>query len=137
MKWTNIQFGEMEFEEKHILVFPDGLIGFEETKKYLIVNDESSEPFRWLVSLEESDLSFPLLDPLLVDENYASRYFLQENVTLFAVASIKHRIDDSTVNLKSPIVIDNVTRHAKQIILDDDGLNVHTPLVSLSSELAE
>lgn len=137
MKWTNVQFGEMEFEEKHVVTFPEGLIGFNETKKFLIVNDENSEPFRWLVSLEDSELSFPMVDPAVLLENYYSRYFSKENVTLFVVASIKHNIDESTVNLKSPIVIDDANRVGKQTVLEDDTLNVRTPITTFSSVLTE
>ena len=137
MKWNNIQFGEMEYDEKHVLSFPDGLIGFEENRRFLIVHDVDSEPFRWLVSLEEGDLSFPLVELSNNSNEIFAKYFAQDNVTLFAVVSIKPEIDDSTINLKSPIVIDTVNRTGHQVVLDDDQLNVRTPLVTFSPVLAE
>ena len=137
MKWTNIQFGEMEYDAKHVLTFPDGLIGFEESKKFLIVHDVDSEPFRWLVSLEEQDLSFPLVEFSNTHSEILGKYFSQENVTLFAVVSIKPEIDDSTINLKSPIVIDTVHGTGRQVVVDDEQLNVRTPLVTFSPVLAE
>jgi flagellar assembly factor FliW len=66
-----------------------------------------------------------------------SKYFSKENVTLFAVVSIKPEIDDSTINLKSPIVIDINNRMGRQVVLDDEQLSVRTPLVSFSPVLAE
>ena len=137
MKWTNIQFGEMEYDAKHVLTFPEGLIGFEESKKFLIVHDVDSEPFRWLVSLEEQDLSFPLVEFSNNQSEILGKYFSQENVTLFAVVSIKPEIDDSTINLKSPIVIDTVHGTGRQVVVDDEQLNVRTPLVTFSPVLAE
>lgn len=136
MKWNNRQFGELEFDDAHVVTFPSGIIGFEGNTKFVIVNDEDSEPFRWLVSVEDPELSFPLID-LSMTKIIQGKYFQQENVTLFAVASIKERIDDSTVNLKSPIVIDNTNRNGKQVVLEDDSLNVRTPLTTFSTVLTE
>lgn len=137
MNWNNIQFGEMEYDEKHVLTFPEGLIGFEESRQFLIVHDEDSEPFRWLVSLNDSELSFPLIELPKDQPGIFGRTFSQENVTLFAVVSIKPDIDDSTINLKSPIVIDINNRMGRQVVLDDEQLSVRTPLVSFSPVLAE
>jgi flagellar assembly factor FliW len=136
MKWKNVQFGEFEYEEKHIIEFPAGIIGFEDLKKFIIVDDESSEPFRWLVSLEDSELSFPIL-ALNESVEILKKYFPQENVTLFAVASIKEDFEDSTVNLKSPIVIDNTLRNGRQAVIEDETLHVRTPLTTFSTILAE
>lgn len=136
MKWNNIQFGELEFEEKHVLNFPYGLIGFEENKKFLVVNDEESEPFRWLVSLDDPELSFPLID-VSSNPEISKKYFPKENVTLFAVASIKEQLDESTVNMRSPIVIDNSDRKGKQVVLEDDLLMVRTPLTTFTTVLME
>jgi flagellar assembly factor FliW len=137
MKWNNRQFGEMEYDEKHVLTFPQGLIGFEENRKFLIVHDEDSEPFRWLVSLDDEDLSFPLVELSNDQTELFRKYFSQENVTLFAVVSIKPEIEDSTVNLKSPLVIESNNRTGHQVVLEDEKLNVRTPLVAFSPVLAE
>ena len=59
MKWKNRQFGELEFDDEHVLTFPQGIIGFEDYRRFILINDEDSQPFRWLVSIEDEDLSFP------------------------------------------------------------------------------
>jgi flagellar assembly factor FliW len=128
MKFWNRQFGELEFEENHLVLFPAGLIGFDGYKRFLIVNDEETEPFRWLVSVEEDDLSFPLLDPALLIEQYADRLPGSESSTVFLVASLHEQTEHSTVNLRSPLVIDNDSREGRQVILDDDSLPLQYPL---------
>jgi len=135
MKWTHKQFGEMEFEEKHVVYFPNGIIGFEESKKFLIGNDESSEPFRWLISLDDSEISFPLLDPEVLCAGYVERYIALENVTVFSVASIKSDVAQSTVNLRSPIVIDSASRIGRQVVLEDETLNVRASLAQLTETI--
>jgi flagellar assembly factor FliW len=137
MKFTNRQFGELEFEEKHIIEFQEGIIGFEEYKKYLIVDDEDSEPFRWLVSLETPDLNFAMIDPALIIDSYRSGILKDSDATAFLLVALKDQLDASTTNLRSPIVIDNATRSGRQVILDDESLSVRHPLFSRKEELVE
>ena len=129
MKFTNRQFGDLEFEEDHVVTFPGGLIGFERHRKFLIVDDEDSEPFRWLVSLDDGSLSFPLLDPAMLLPGYAADTATGGGKTVFVVATLRAVVEKSTVNLRSPIVIDNGTRTAQQVVLDDEGLPLQFPLV--------
>lgn len=137
MKWNNAQFGDMDFEEKHIVYFPEGIIGFEDCKRFLVVNDESSEPFRWLVSLDDQELSFPIIDPVLVQETYPGTWFPSQNVTVFTVVAIRSDLAQSTVNLKSPLVIDNADRTGKQIVLESDTLDVRASLAPLAESVLE
>ena len=136
MKFTNRQFGELEFEDDHVVTFPAGLIGFEKHRKFLIVDDVDSEPFRWLVSLEDGDLSFPLLDPGILLPAYAVDAATGGGKTVFVVASLRPDVSGSTVNLRSPVVIDNATRTARQVILDDEGLPLQFPLVPAAAAAA-
>jgi len=128
MKFTNRQFGEMTFEEKHVLVVPDGIIGFRTYKKYLIVDDQDTQPFRWLVSLEDPNLSFALITPDLVVKDYQSKLFSNHDVTVFSLVALKDPVEASTMNLRSPLVVDNKTREAHQIILEDESLSMRHPL---------
>ena len=132
MKFTNRQFGELEFEESHVVAFPDGLIGFERFRKFLIVDDEATEPFRWLVSVEDGGLSFPLLDPALLLPGYAADAATGGGKSVFVVATLRGATGGSTVNLRSPIVIDNAARTARQVVLDDEGLPLQFPLAPAS-----
>jgi len=136
MKFTNRQFGELEFEDNHVVTFPDGLIGFEQFRKFLIVDDEATEPFRWLVSVEDGGLSFPLLDPGLLLPGYAADAATGGEKTVFVVATLRSAAGGSTVNLRSPIVIDNGARTAHQLILDDEGLPLQFPLAPSSPQKA-
>jgi flagellar assembly factor FliW len=134
MKFINRQFGELEFDEQYVVDFPKGIVGFEQHRKYVIIDDEDSEPFRWLVSIEDENLSFPLLDPSLVLPNYDRQFSLGEGKSVFVVASLNERVEKSSVNLRSPLIIDNATREGEQVILDDDSLPFQFPLVPSSTD---
>jgi len=133
MKFTNRQFGELEFDEQYVVAFPKGIIGFEQCQQFVIIDDEDSEPFRWLVSIEDPSLSFPLLDPSLVLPGYDRQFALGEGKSVFVIASLQEQVERSTINLRSPLIIDNGTRQGQQMILDDDSLPFQFPLVPAST----
>jgi flagellar assembly factor FliW len=122
MKFFSRQFGELECDDDLRLAFPKGIIGFEEWTEYVIVHDEDSEPFRWLVSTQNSDLCLPLINPLEICPEYNPSIPSdgEECCELFAVVCLRASLDDTTANLKSPIVINPKTQSGQQIILLDD-----------------
>lgn len=128
MKWKNRQFGELEFDDEHVLTFPQGIIGFEDYRRFILINDEDSQPFRWLVSIEDEDLSFPLLNPLLFFPNYRAGNQQKEDSTILVVATLNKEIKNSTVNLRSPVIIMNESRTGKQIILEEETYALQHPL---------
>jgi flagellar assembly factor FliW len=127
MTFEHHQFGLLEFEEEHVIRFPDGLIGFPGSQSYLVINEEETEPFRWLVSISDPDVAFPLLDPLLLLPSYPVD--MDEKTTVFLVAVLHDDPSRSRANARSPIVVDNTTRVGKQIILDDESYPLMMPLV--------
>jgi flagellar assembly factor FliW len=128
MKWKNRQFGELDFDDDHVLTFPQGIIGFEDCRRFILVNDEDSQPFRWLVSIEDEDISFPLINPQILVPDYETSKKQKGEATVLVVATLKKEIEDSTVNLRSPVVIMNESRTGKQIILDEEAYALQHPL---------
>ena len=61
--------GTIDVDEKKILEFPEGLVGFEEYKKYALLQSEY-DPFLWLQSVDRQNLAFLLVDPFVICTNY-------------------------------------------------------------------
>jgi flagellar assembly factor FliW len=137
MKFSNRQFGEIDYEEKYLLDFPEGIIGFGEFNKFVIINDEDTQPFRWLVSVEDPDLNFPMIDPDLVAEGYRSTYIKEGDSMTFLIVALKDPLNASTINLRSPLVIDNASKVGRQVILQDDSLSMQYPLFTRESAQVE
>ena len=52
MQLETAHFGVIEFNEDDIIIFPEGIPGFEETKKYILMGNETNEAvFFWLQSV--------------------------------------------------------------------------------------
>lgn len=120
MKCFNSQIGEIDYAEAHVFTFAEGLIGFEQTKKVVVINDAEAEPLRWLVSIDDENICLPILDPKCVVTNYEAVNRFPDDTTIAVIASLKEPIEDSTVNMRSPILFDAAKRTGKQIILPDE-----------------
>ena len=138
MKVSSRIFGEIEIEDDKIMTFESGLIGFEEYKKVAIVYDTELQKkggIMWLQSMEDPDLAFPIIDPMLVYDNYNP---VVEDEWLKPIGDIKNETDifvlsiltvpsdltKMTANLKAPVIINTETRKACQIIVNNEEYEV-------------
>ncbi|MCS7228997.1 MAG: flagellar assembly protein FliW [Candidatus Kryptonium sp.] len=125
MKIKNSQFGEIEFDEQIIIPFPEGIIGFEDLKRFIIIEDEDCKPFRWLISVDEPEIGFAVLEPSLLIEDYYLRSGFDPNVyVLFVIATLSKDISKITVNLKAPVVIDKTRNLGRQVILENSEFEI-------------
>ena len=128
MKLTTRDFGEIEIDEKEIITFASPVFGFETYHKFVFLyHKEVSEHFIWLQSIEEPGLCFILVDPHLVMEHYepklpeeAERLLGDGEYMCWLMASVREPFEESTVNLKSPVVV-NIKGHlAAQFVLQEE-----------------
>ena len=61
MKWKNTaSSANLSPDEEHVLILPEGIIGFEEFRRYVLVNDEDSQAVSLAGGRSKSnDLRFP------------------------------------------------------------------------------
>ncbi|GAB6282805.1 MAG: flagellar assembly protein FliW [Ignavibacterium sp.] len=116
MKIRTLKFDEFEFTDDKILHFDEGLIGFENLKRYLLINEENSF-FYWLTSVDEPEIVFPLfpIRPLFDD------YYKMENYEPFGVVKLNKDISKISINLKSPVYLNQNERKGFQRIIDNDS----------------
>jgi flagellar assembly factor FliW len=122
-------FGELEVSEDDSISFISGMYGFENFKNFIILKENPEDDIMFLQSLDNSDLSFVLVDPYsiflpydpnLYEEDLAELMVKSEkDLKFLVIAIIKENVKDSIVNLKSPIAINPKTRSAKQVILQN------------------
>ena len=118
MKLTTRVFGEIDIEDEKIINFEDGIIGFPDLKKFTLIYDEEKENnsnIIWMQSLDEPAFAMPVMNPLLVKENYnpivedellkALGNLAEENTLVLVTVTVPQNIEKTSVNLKAPIVI--------------------------------
>lgn len=115
MKINTYQFGEIEFDENHVISFSDGIIGFENLKKFILLSQEDGL-FFWLTSVDEPEIVFPLFPvKLLVNE-----YNEIENFEAFGIVKLDKTPSNISINLKAPVYLNQEQRIGYQKIFDDD-----------------
>ena len=150
MKINTRVFGEVDIEESKILTFPGGIVGFPDMTRFTLIHDEEkgSKSIKWMQSVDEPNFAMPVMDPLLVldgynpvvdDELLAPIGDLSgENMLVLVTVSIpKGNLEDMTVNLKGPIVINTDTRKAVQVIADGDTYGVKYPIYEILKKKKE
>lgn len=120
-------FGEIEINEKQMLYFPLGILGFENLKKYALLDSEQP-PFFWLQSLDVQEVAFILINPFLFRPEYAldisgEDYNLIklsnddfDNRLIFTIVTVPEKSEDMTANLQGPIIINKINKNAIQTI---------------------
>ncbi len=124
-------FGEIELSDEKIIEFPQGIMGFEQYKRYTILYDVEDSDFSisWLQSVEEESLALPVVNPLMVKPDYNPTVedevlkplgdINEENLVLLLSLTGDKDVKKTTVNLKAPFVINADTRTGCQIITEN------------------
>lgn len=124
-------FGEIEIDEDKIIHFPEGILGFEEEKQFIIINNEDEEnPFHWLQSISNPDLAFVIINPFFAYPNYdiiipetaqeKLKIEDEKDVIVYSIVVVPEDMEKMTANLLGPIIINGNKKIGKQVILDDD-----------------
>ena len=134
MKIRTTRFGELQIDKKDILSFGEGILGFEHLKKFFIVDPGDNTLILWLQSIDDTSVAFPIIEPKIFSPNYSIKLLPNElssltlasvnEASVFVVLTIPEDVTLMTANLKAPIIINNQSKQARQIVLQDNKLNV-------------
>ncbi len=149
MKIDTKYYGEIDYTKDELVVFPDGLFGFSQYHDYLPLSmEEDDSSLLILQSVDEPYVAFFLIDaaalfpsysPVLLPEELS---FLEVNssdeLSYYAICTVKKDYLDGTVNLKCPLAINPDTRKGIQVILSNADYNYrHTLRSLLGKEIKE
>ena len=139
MKINTLRFGEIEIEQERIFEFTLPIIGFNELKKFVIVDLNKEGIFKWLQSTEDPALAFPIVSVFSLNIDYTID--LPDNVVenlnitdvnsllVMNIASIpQDNPQGSTLNLLAPLIFNLDNHLAGQIILSGSGYDISFPL---------
>ncbi len=70
MKVKTSRFGELDVPRDKIIHMPLGILGFQNSFNYFILDHAEDSPFKWLQSADEADLAFVIIDPYLFKPDY-------------------------------------------------------------------
>ena len=137
-------FGDVEISDDKILTFEDGIIGFPDLKHFTLIHDEEKGKdagIRYFQSIEEPAFAMPVMNPLMVCEDYnpqVSEEFLStlgnisdENIVVLVTVTVPTDLTKMTVNLQGPIIINSDEKKGAQIIVEGNDYPVKFPIYEI------
>lgn len=132
MKVDTYLFGSVEVSPEKVIAFPNGLVGFEDNKHFMLAHEEGAEhPTSFtLQSLDDPNLAFQIADPSSLGFNYELALTDAENALLqspapedVAVMQVLFKKEEDgkasiTPNLRAPLVINTKARVGLQKIME-------------------
>ena len=140
-------FGQVSYQTESAVEFPQGLPGFEEQRRFLVLQYENTKPLVFLQSLADGGLCFITLPVRSIDPDYhlhindedlaelgfgpGYRPEIGRDVVCLVVVSLQE--SGPTANLLAPVVIHAQTFRAVQAIAPESGYSHQHPLVPLET----
>lgn len=131
--------GPVEVEMENVFHLPEGLYGFERKGDYALVTKEDEDmTLMWLQAVDASVPCFVVFNPFEILDGYDPivepsdlRYLDCKDASdllFLVIAVVPDNVNDITVNLKSPIVINRRERRGRQVILANRDYPIKFPL---------
>ena len=127
IRFTHDRFGDQEVAREKVMVFPDGIPGFERYRSYAMFTDPESEPFQWLLCTENSRLGFVVVNPQFIWPDYDPRISRDDlksleivdldDMLLYAIVTLADDPREVTANLSGPILVNTANMKARQLAL--------------------
>lgn len=119
-------FGEEEISEEVIIDFPNGVYAFEDDHRFVLLSPCGEDKYpMWLQSVDNPELCFIVFDPREFVPDYSveldkeTKALLETDsaqLDLLCMAVVPDEYINTTINLKSPIVINSAAKKGVQVI---------------------
>lgn len=140
MQIKTSRFGAVQIQTTDLIQFPEGLLGFNDLRSFVLLDDPSDDIFAWVQSCENPGIAFPVLEPELFTDAYTVRLSKGDKESLglaegqsfriFTIVTIPEDPTKMTANLKAPLVINVANRVGRQCVLQDNKLAICEPIFS-------
>ncbi|MBR4341406.1 MAG: flagellar assembly protein FliW [Lachnospiraceae bacterium] len=137
MKVKTRHFGEVEIDESKVITMDNGLFGFENYKKYILLYDSSTDEIpsiQWLQSVDEELLALPVMIPTtivpeynpVVDDEYLENLgeWTEDTLSILVTVTVPIDVKNMSINLKAPIVINTATMKGGQVVAENSDYEV-------------
>jgi flagellar assembly factor FliW len=128
MQITTTHFGPVEIDVDDILLFPRGVIAFEDCRHWVLLSDQENPALAWLQSVSRSEVALPVVSPRRLAPGYSLHVGRGQLLPLefsqfdqaYVLAVVSQSDGDLTLNLKAPLIINLDRRLGRQVIATDE-----------------
>jgi len=133
------RFGPTEIHDDRVITFPEGLLGFNQCRRYAILRPDQQSVFYWLKSVEAPELAFVVTDPAMFVDDYRVPLRPEQQQTLGiesmhdaqVLVVVNKRGREVTANFQGPLIIQIDRRIGEQVIVADKRWHTRVELLRL------
>lgn len=123
------RFGTIDFDSDDLLSFPEGLIGLEPCRTWVLLADAENDVLGWLQSTEQAEIAMAVVSPRRILPEYQLRIArreiepleLDDLRTARVLAIVAGNEQSITLNLKAPLVINLPRRIGRQVVANGNA----------------
>lgn len=138
MELNSKYHGIINYNEEDIIDFKNGILGFEDLKKYIIFSIKDNENFSVIHSIEDEEIGIILISPFFVKKDYEiklDKATIDEleikdykEVMIYNTVTLNKDVNKITTNLKAPIIVNICSKKGKQVIIDNEDYKIKEPI---------
>ncbi len=134
---VHTRFGEFDADPRDVLSFPDGLPGFEQCHRFVVLSSPAMAPLECLHAVDGPAATFLAVDPRLVLAKYRcvltpgdlARLGADGKTVLLWLALVAVDVaGEATVNLRAPVVINPSRMVGYQVVPSNSLYPLRYPL---------
>ncbi len=130
------RLGPIEVDEASTIEFEDGLLGFEQHRRFALVAADESGAYTWMQSVDDAALAFLVVVPGFFFADYSpdvpdadvAALGITERTPTQVLCLVTLSDAGITANLLGPVIVNLTTRHARQVVLTDGRWTTREPL---------
>jgi len=136
MQLSGTRFGDIELDDAKAIVFPRGLVGFPDARRYVLLEPQPAGRVAWLQSLDAPELAFPVIDGTTMTGSYpdppANKLAHEaglggSDLAVWIVVAVR-KGKGLVGNLLAPLVVDMESRFGAQVVLDPRRYSAAVPI---------
>ncbi|MBG9548638.1 flagellar assembly protein FliW [Cytobacillus firmus] len=139
--------GETEINPENIITFADGIPSFEDEKKFILLELGEDSAYFVLQSTVTPAVAFLVTSPFTFFPDYQIelsdsaieklKIENKEDVAVFGILTVKEPFDQTTINLKGPVIINSKQKLGKQIVLNEGDYHTRHELFQQKSSIGK
>ncbi len=125
MRFNTTRFGVLEVDNDRLITFPDGIPGFPDVKRYILM-DYRDTSLKWLQSVDDPDIAFIVAESKIFSPDYsvklddAIRQYLEIKDESDLAILVIVRVENGNIapNLHGPLLLNAENMRGVQIVVE-------------------
>ncbi|QWR78824.1 flagellar assembly protein FliW [Candidatus Magnetomonas plexicatena] len=121
------RFGTIELDSSRVISFPDGILGFPQLKRYVLMDYKDTQ-IKWLQAVDDPDIAFIVTDPAVMMPGFSivldpmTKNFLELENPEDLLVLVIIRVENGKViaNFLGPLIFNATLMRGVQVVVDKD-----------------